>query len=97
MAVPKNVTDIGIVLHNVVFGAWKSEVPPGLYIKHFFGLRYVGGGVGCGCRIMPVNCFFLCCSAKNYCYTLYDEKTNDKSQEADTLHLPLYTLLHNFC
>ena len=31
--------DIGLYLHSVIFGAFKSEVPPGLYIKRFLGIR----------------------------------------------------------
>ena len=30
---------LGIFCSNSIFGAWKSEVEPGLYIKRFFGLR----------------------------------------------------------
>ena len=48
--------DIGLPLHSVIFGHFKSEVPPGLYIRSFLGLRYVQSQKNlatCGHMVFP--------------------------------------------
>ena len=37
--VKNDLQDIGLHLHSVIFGAFKPEVPPRLYIKCFLGIR----------------------------------------------------------
>ena len=36
---PHRVQDVGLFRHDTIFGAWKDEVPAGLYIGRFLGLR----------------------------------------------------------
>ena len=39
IGVPSSLKDIGISIHETIFGRWSNEVGKGLFIKRFFGMR----------------------------------------------------------